>query len=107
VSILTQQGAATSVSSFGLGGHGPWSALASLAGLVMALLVGLRGRRAPLRYRQLWMVLALLIASSGAIACGNSAVAKQATPAGTYSITITATGSTGTPSSFTLPLTVN
>ena len=104
VSILTQQGAATSVSSFGLGGHGPWGAL---AGLVMALLVGLRGRRAPLRYRQLWMVLALLIASSGAIACGNSVVAKQATPAGTYSITITATGSTGTPSSFTVPLTVN
>jgi hypothetical protein len=53
------------------------------------------------------MVLALLIASSGAIACGNSVVAKQATPAGTYSITITATGPTGTPSSFTVPLTVN
>ena len=73
----------------------------------MALLVGLRGRRSPLRYRQLWMVLALLIASSGAIACGNSKVAAQATPAGTYSITITVTGSMGTPSSFTLPLTVN
>jgi ABC-type phosphate transport system substrate-binding protein len=73
----------------------------------MALLVGLQGRRSPLRYRQLWMVLALLIASTGAIACGNGVKAQQATPAGTYSITITATGSTGTPSTFTLPLTVN
>lgn len=108
VSILTQQGAAaTAVSSLGLGGHGPWGALASLAGLVMALLIGLRSRRAPLRYRQLWMVLALLIASSGAIACGNAVTAAKATPAGSYSITITATGSTGTLSTFTIPLTVN
>lgn len=106
VSILTQGGAA-SATALGLGGHGPWGILTSLAGLGMALLVGLQGRRSPLRYRQLWMVLALLIASTGAIACGNGVKAQQATPAGTYSITITATGSTGTPSTFTLPLTVN
>jgi hypothetical protein len=108
LSILTQQGAAAaSVSSLGMGGHGPWAALASLTGLVMALLIGVRGRRSSFRYRQLWMVLALLIGSCGAIACGNGVAATQATPAGTYPITITAAGSTGTLSSFQVKLAVN
>ena len=107
VSILTQQGGAVAQTAVGLGGHGPWSVLATLAGLAMALLVGVRGRRAPLRYRQLWMALALLLASFGAVACGNAVATLPGTPAGTYNITITATGSTGTLASFTVPLTVH
>jgi hypothetical protein len=73
----------------------------------MALLAGGSGRRARLRYRRLWMVLALLVASSGAIACGNGVTAASATPAGSYTVMITATGSTGALSSFPVSLTVN
>jgi hypothetical protein len=104
VSILTQQGGPANQTAVGLGGHGPWGIGATLTGLVLALLVGLRGRSAPLRYRQLWMALALLLASTGAIACGNGVATLQGTPAGTYNnIAITVTGSAGTSSSFTLP----
>ena len=104
MSILTQQGGPANQTAVGLGGHGPWGIGATLTGLVLALLVGLRGRSAPLRYRQLWMALALLLASTGAIACGNGVATLQGTPAGTYNnIAITVTGSAGTSSSFTLP----
>ena len=61
-----------------------------------------------MRYGQLWMMLALLIAASGAVACGKSVgtVLQPATPSGSYTITVTTTSSTGAASSFTVPLTV-
>ena len=107
LSILTQQGSSALQSAIGLGGEGMWGALTSLLGLGLALVVGLRRRRAPLRYGQFWMALALLLAASGTVACGKGVTAVSRTPAGTYSITVTATGSAGNTSSITVPLTVN
>jgi large repetitive protein len=105
VSVLTQQGR-VAASSIGLGTGRPFSIITTLVGLGLALCIGLRRRRAPLRYGQLWMMLALLLASSGAVACGNGVTSAPRTPSGTYTLTITATGSAGTNASFTVPLTV-
>ena len=80
--------------------------LMMVPGVGLALLIGLRRRRAPMRYGQLWMALALLLAASGTIACSSNVKSIPATPSGTYSITVTATGSAGTVATFTLPLTV-
>jgi Bacterial Ig-like domain (group 3) len=107
LSILTQQSPTVLQDSLGMGGCGPWAALSTLSGLGLALLIGLRRRRSPLRYGQMWMALALLLATSGVVACGNGVKSTPATPAGTYSIVVTATGSAGTTSSATVPLTVN
>jgi hypothetical protein len=106
LSILTQQGPSALQSSIGLGGKGLLGSLTTLLGLGLALFIGLRRRRAPLRYGHFWMALALLLAASGTVACNNSVTAIAGTPSGPYTITVTATGSTGTVSSFTIPLTV-
>ena len=105
VSIITQQGSSTLQSSIG-GGKGLLGSLATLLGLGLALFVGLRRRRAALRYGHFWMALALLLAASGTVACNSSVTAVAGTPSGPYTITITATGSSGTVSTFTIPLTV-
>ncbi len=105
VSIITQQGSSALLSSMG-GGKGLLGSLATLLGLGLALIVGLRRRRVPLMYGHFWMALALLLAASGTVACNNSVTAVAATPSGPYTITVTATGSTGTVSTFTIPLTV-
>jgi Bacterial Ig-like domain (group 3) len=106
VSILTQPGT-TSLSAIGLGGRGVLGGLTTLLGMGLALAIGLRRRGAPLRYGQFWMALALLLAASGTIACGKGVTSAPRTPAGTYSISITATGSNGATSSLSIPLTVN
>jgi hypothetical protein len=105
-SILTQQGSSAQQSSIGFGGRGVLGGLATLCGMGLALAVGLRRRRAPLRYGQFWMALALLLGASGIIACGNGVAAAARTPAGSYTVTVTATGSAGTISSVNVPLTV-
>jgi large repetitive protein len=107
LSILTQNAPTVLQTSLGLGSHGPWAALSMLSGIGLALLIGLRRRRSPLRYGQLWMALALLLAASGTVACGNGVKATPATPAGNYTISITVTGSAGTTSTLTVPLTVS
>lgn len=108
LSINTQQGTKNGVATSSLGGpgRGPWAALGMIPGLLMALLIGLRRRRVPMRYGQLWMALALLLATSGTIACNGNVQVVPATPSGSYNITVTATGTTGTVASFTVPLTV-
>ncbi|MES2393540.1 MAG: Ig-like domain repeat protein [Acidobacteriota bacterium] len=105
VSILTQKGVAAS--AIGSTGAGLWSVVSMMAGFTLALLVGLRRKRLPLRYGQLCMALALLLVACGTLACGKATTGGASTPSGTYSITVTATGSTGgTTSTLTLPLTV-
>lgn len=106
LSILTQQGSAASAASIGLGGRGPWQLLCMMAGFGLALLIGIRRRRVSGRLSQLLLVLALLVASCGVFAC-NSATVVPATPAGSYTIKVTLTGSSGGTLSFTVPFTVN
>jgi hypothetical protein len=108
LSIITQQAIKVTPAGFDGGARGRWQLLMVLTGFGLALMIGLRRRRVPMRYGQLWMMLALLLAASGAVACGKSVgtVLQPATPSGTYTITVTTTSSTGTASSFTVPLTV-
>jgi hypothetical protein len=105
LSIQTQGGVAAQ-SGLGLYGSGPLARLATLFGVVLALMIGLRRRKLPLQ--RLWMLSALLLASSGLLACSNSVKPLPATPTGSYTITVTATGSAGNSatSSFTVPLVV-
>jgi hypothetical protein len=87
-------------------GRGIWSLIGMALGLSLATLIGIRQRRAPLRYGQLWMGLAMLLAVSGTLGCGNGTQGGPATPSGTYSITVTITGTSGTPTTLTVPLVV-
>jgi hypothetical protein len=105
LSIFTTAAPVT-LSSFGGSGRGPWAAVSLLGGLGFALMIGLRRRRMPLRFAQLWMAVAFLAALSGLIACNSVVNSPAATPAGTYSVIVTATGSTGTTANFTVPLIV-
>jgi hypothetical protein len=107
LSIYTQQQTTVQPGSF-VSGRGTWSLITAFAGVVLALAIGLRRRR--IRFAQLWMALALLLATSGTLACGKpvGSVLQPATPAGTYTITVTATGSAGaSPAPITFQLTVH
>jgi hypothetical protein len=78
--------------------------------MALALFIGLRRRRMSARLGQLCMVLALLVAASGLMACNtinSSSSAPAATPKGNYTITVTAAGSAGGSGNVTFPLTVN
>ena len=106
LSILTQQATSANPAGLGIVGNGRWTAFGVLPGILLALFVGIRRRRSPLRFGQVWMALALLMTASGLMACGKSGNITAATPSGTYTITVQATGSAGTITSFTVPLTV-
>lgn len=103
VSVLTS-GGVPAQTAIGLPGSGPWQLLSMALGIVLALMIGLRRRRVHLR--GLWMALALLLAGSGLVGCNSGVTGLPVTPKGTYTITVTATGSTGTTSSVALPLTI-
>jgi hypothetical protein len=108
MSIITQASAQTiAASSLGGEGRGWRLMLGILPGLALALLIGLRRRKVSLRYGQIWLALALLLAAAGITSCNGNIVAAPATPAFNGNVTVTVTGSTGTPSTFTVPLTVN
>ena len=106
LSILTQQATSVNPSALGISGNGRWTAFGILPGILLALFVGVRRRKSPLRFGQVWLALALLMTASGLMACGKSGNITAATPSGTYTITVQATGSAGTITSFTVPLTV-
>ncbi len=92
-------------SGLGFAGRGPWTLLGALPCLALALLLGLR--RGRTRFGQLAIMLALLFAAtSGLVACGNGVTGPARTPAGSYTIGVTTTSSTGGTSSFNVPLTV-
>jgi len=95
LSIYTQ--AKTVVSNGSVGsGRGIWGMITACIGVLLALAIGLRRRRT--RLAQICMALALLVATSGTLACGKAVgtVLQPATPTGTYTITVTGTSSTGT-----------
>jgi streptogramin lyase len=102
-SILTQQGQPLAAGL--VSGSGPWGIVSLVGVFSMALLLDLR-RRVVLRHRGLWLMLALLIASTGLMACGKGSTAGPTTPSGAYTVTVTTYGTNGTPSSFTVPFTV-
>ena len=106
LSILTQQAMPVAGSGLGVSGSGPWQAVGILPGVLLALWVGVRRRRYPLRFAGALMAFALLIAATGLVACGKGGPIAVGTPSGTSTITVTATGSTGTVASFTVPLTI-
>ena len=106
LSIFTQQKTTVQPGAFAAG-RGMWSMITAFAGMLLALAIGLRRRR--IRFAQLWIVLALFLATSGMVACGKpvGSVLQPATPTGTYTITVTATGTAGTsPAPITFQLTV-
>jgi hypothetical protein len=110
LSIITQQGTTVRTAGFDSGGPGRWQVVCVLAGLGLALLIGLRRRRVAMRYGQIWMALALLIAATGTLACGKATgtVLQPATPAGSYTITVTPVSTVGTaPPAVQFPLIVN
>ncbi|HZL26472.1 MAG TPA: Ig-like domain repeat protein [Acidobacteriaceae bacterium] len=106
LSILTQQATSINPSALGVSGNGRWTAFGILPGILLALFVGIRRRKSPLRYGQVWLALAILMTASGLMACGKTGNITAATPSGTYTVTVQATGSAGTITSFTVPLTV-
>jgi hypothetical protein len=101
LSILTQQGSQTMAASLGGAGRGPWAVLSILSCIGLGLLIRVR-RRQLLRYSQIWMVLAALLAVAGIASCNDAihTTTAAATPAGSYNIAVTATGSTGTTFSY-------
>jgi hypothetical protein len=101
LSIITQQGSQPIAASLGGAGRGPWTALSILSCLGLVLLIRVR-RRQLLRYSQIWMVLAALLAVAGIASCNGTiqTTPAAATPAGSYSIVVTASGSTGTTFSY-------
>jgi hypothetical protein len=105
MSIVTQQSPPVIPASIAFGGRGFWSLLGIVPGVLLASLIQLRRRRTSLRYAQFGMALALLLLTSGLAACGKSSVVPP-TPSGTYTVTVTATGSAGSTAVFTVPLTV-
>jgi hypothetical protein len=113
LSILTQAQTVVQPAAIGSSGRGPWQILSLCAGLALALLLAIRRRRLPALYGNFGMMLALLLALSGATGCGKAVgtviqPATPASPAGNpYQIVVTATGTSGTaPAPITFYLTV-
>lgn len=105
LSILTQGINYVNPAGFG-GGPGGWQALGIVPGALLALLVGIRRKRSPLRYGRVYLALALLMTCAGFTACSSNRQITAATPSGTNTVTVTATGSTGTVTTTTVTLTV-
>jgi streptogramin lyase len=113
LSILTQAQQVVTPGGLDGSGHGLARALSLIAGLGLALLIGLRRRRLPLRFAQIGMMLALFLVAGSTLGCGKAVgtVLQPATPASPanapYTITVTPTTTVGTaPAPVTFSLTV-
>lgn len=103
LSIYTQQ--ATSVNPTSLAGRGRWMPVSLLFGFGLATLLTLRRRRFASRLGAVGLMLAMLLAAIGTTGCGNGK-SSLATPEGTYTITVTATGTAGMAASVPVTLIV-
>jgi len=109
MTIVTTQPTPVKQSTFGvpLSGRGPWAAFAMLPGLLLAFGITLRRRKNPsLRYGQIWMAIALLFVVSGISSCGNGQ-STPGTPAGTNTVTVTASDASGNAKALNVTLIVN
>jgi hypothetical protein len=113
LSILTQAQQVVTPGGLDGSGHGLFRALSLLSGLGLALLIGLRRRRLPMRFAQIGMMLALFLMAGSTLGCGKAigTVLQPATPASPvgapYTITVTPTTTVGTaPAPVTFSLTV-
>jgi hypothetical protein len=98
LSIMTTQPTPVAQSSFAAlpFGRGPWAALGMLPGLVLAFGITVRRRKNPsMKYSQIWLAVALLLVASGVSACGSGMQSTPGTPAGTSTVTVTASGGGG------------
>lgn len=98
LSIVTTQATPVKQSSFAASpfGRGPWAAFGLLPGLLLAFLITLRRRKNPsMKYGQIWLAVALLLVASGASACGSGTQSTPGTPAGTSTVTVTASDASG------------
>ena len=110
LSIVTTQATPVKQSSLGVSpfGRGPWDALGMLPGLGLALLITVRRRKNPsLKYGQIWMGIALLLVVSGVSACGSGTKSTPGTPAGTSTVTVTASDASGHSTPVNITLTVH
>ncbi|HEY4358479.1 MAG TPA: Ig-like domain repeat protein [Acidobacteriaceae bacterium] len=104
VSIYTQQ--ATSVNPTSLAGRGRWMPLSLVFGCGLTMLLAFRRRRFASRLGGVGLMLAMLLAAMGTAGCGKGAQTLS-TPVGTYTITITATGTAGSVATLPFTLKVN
>jgi hypothetical protein len=110
LSIVTTQATPVKQSGFAVSpfGRGPWAAFGILPGLLLAFLITLRRRKNPsMKYRQIWLALALLVVASGASACGSATQSTPGTPAGTSTVTVTASDASGSSKPLNITLTVH
>jgi hypothetical protein len=106
LSVITQQHL-PATSGFILPGKGKWTLLSMLPVLALALLIAVRRKQTKgLRASGLLIALIALFAMAGTTGCGNG-VNVAASPAGVYTVTVNAVGSTGTTSSIHFTLGVN
>jgi hypothetical protein len=67
-----------------------------LPGLVLAFVITLRRRKNPsMKFGQIWLAVALLLVASGVSACGGGTQSMPGTPAGTSTVTVTASDGSG------------
>ena len=96
LSIVTTQATpvkqSSMVSPFG---RGPWAAFGMLPGLLLAFVITVRRRKNPTKFGQMWMAIALLLVASGVSACGSGTKSTPGTPAGTSTVTVTASDASG------------
>lgn len=106
LSILTQGINYVNPAMIGVNGPAAWQALGLIPGALLALMVGIRRKRSPLRYGKVYLALALLMSCAGFTACSANKQLTAATPSGTSTVTVTATGSNGTVTTTPITLTV-
>jgi Bacterial Ig-like domain (group 3)/NHL repeat len=109
LTIVTTQPTPVKQSTFGvpLSGRGFWAGFGMLPGLLLAFGITLRRRKNPsIKYGQIWMAIALLCVVSAVSSCSN-VQSTPGTPAGTSTVTVTASDASGNTKALNVTLIVN